>query len=440
MKLLALICAVWCLSSTVAVAAGSADKLTADRILARFRKAWGGTPQNSQTSALEASITSFGLAQTVRIFTKAPNRVFYQRFVPRLQVVVQGGYDGRVAWSQVNLGGAGPSGPSETRFVMTQAATNNAAELLPGRWPMKSYRVPDETIRGKRYLRVYVEPRGGNGSTLLIDPKTYQFGGRQYAPDRYDICVEYVRTGTVTNCRKQDIYQRDRLVGTAVAHEISTGPIDDALFEMPDMPSDWTTRWILERYERALREPPGASGMSLVGLVYFRSYLRDLPYSWSMLRLRTMPPAAFSYSLAAGTRTFFRSGYDGTKGFVEHNGRSVSGIDNLPTWGMLYNHCELHSAACNVRVVRQPNVSLAGRQYYALTVVSISDRSQWYTVLLDEQSYLPAAIWSGDLLAYLNDYRALQSGEMLARQWTFARFSQQEIITNVAPAESQLSP
>jgi len=351
-----------------------------------------------------------------------------------MHVVVQGGYNGRVAWTQVNLGGAGPSGPAEGRFVRTQAALANSAEVLPGRWPTRSYRLPDATIRGKTYLRVYVEPRGGNGSTLLIDPRTFQIGGRQYALDRYDICTHYVRANGVTNCRKEDIYQGGRLVGASVSRDISAESIDDSLFEMPVMPFDWTTRWILERYRHALREPLVARGTALAGLAHFRSYLNDSPYSWSMLRLQTTPPVGFEYALTSGARTFFRSGYNGVAGFVEHNGRGVAAVDNIPTWGMLYNRCELHAQACNVHVERQPNVSLAGRQYYALTVVSNSDSSQWYTVLLDEQTYLLGAIWAGDALAYPSDYQPLQSGEVRPRRWTFDYLYYQEIITNVGPA------
>jgi hypothetical protein len=435
LKLLALVCAFWCLAASAAAdAAASTGNLTAHEILSRARKAWGGTAQSSQMTALEASVTSRGLTQIVRIFTKAPNRVFFQRIVPWMHVVVQGGYNGRVAWSQVNLGGAGPSAPAEERFIRTQAALNNSAEVIPGRWPMRSYRLPNATIRGKTYLRVYVEPRGGNASTLLIDPKTYDTRGRQYALDRYDICTQYVRTGGVTNCQKEDIYQGGRLVGTSVSRSISAKSIDDALFEMPTMPFDWTTRWILERYQRALREPLVARGTALVGLAYFRSYLNDRPYSWSTLHLQTTPPVGFEYTLTSGSRTFFRSGYDGVAGFVEHNGRGVAGVDNIAIWGMLYNRCELHAQACNVHIERQPNVSLAARQYYALTVVSNSNSSQWYTVLLDEQTYLPAAIWTGDMLVYLSDYRPLQSGELRPRRWTLDSFSYQEIITNVAPA------
>ena len=200
------------------------------------------------------------------------------------------------------------------------------------------------------------------------------------------------------------------------------------------MPVDWTTRWILERYQHALREPLVARGMAVRGLARFRSYLNERDYSWSTMHLQTTPHASFEYSLTSGERVFFRSGYDGVAGFVERNGRGVAGVDNIPILGMLYNRCELHAHACNVYVERQPNVSLAGQQYYALTVVSSLNASEWYTVLLDEHTYLPAAIWTGDMLAYLSDYQSLQSGELRPRQWTLQSFSYQEIITAVVPA------
>jgi len=435
LKLLALVCALfWCSAASAAAdVPPSTGKLTAHEILSRVRKAWGGTAQSSQVTALEGSITSRGLTQTVRIFTKAPNRVFFQRIVPWMHVVVQGGYDGRVAWSQVNLGGAGPSGPAEARFTRTEAALDNSAEVLPGRWPMRSYRLSDATVQGKTYLRVYVEPRGGNASTLLIDPKTFEFGGRQYAIDRYDICTKTVRVGGVTNCQKEDIYQKGRLVGTSISHIISADSIDDSLFEMPVAPFDWTTGWLLDRYKRALHEPLEARGTALVGLAHFSTYLNDQSYLWSMLHLQTTPPVGFEYALTSGSRTFFRSSYNGVAGSVERNGPGVGSVDNAATWGMIYNRCELHAQACNVHVQREPNVSLISRQYYALTVVSNLNSSEWYTVLLDEQTYLPAAIWSGDALMYPSDYQPLQSGELRPSRWTLAAFSYQEILTSVGP-------
>lgn len=98
LRLLASVCALWCLTASAAADASvPTGSLSANDILSRARKAWGGTAQNSRATAQEATITSRGLTQIVRIFTKAPNRVFLQRVVPWMQVVVQGGYNGQVA-------------------------------------------------------------------------------------------------------------------------------------------------------------------------------------------------------------------------------------------------------------------------------------------------------------------------------------------------------
>ena len=122
--------------------------------------------------------------------------------------------------------------------------------------------------------------------------------------------------------------------------------------------------------------------------------------------------------------------FDGARGVLEQNGSSDESNALGSAFGLAYNRCELNVAGCGVKVERLPNVSLDGRQFYALEAASIANPSTWYTVLLDRDTFLPYAIWAHTEAVYFSDYAPVTGGELYPTTWRYDHFNEQWIVTH----------
>jgi hypothetical protein len=150
--------------------------------------------------------------------------------------------------------------------------------------------------------------------------------------------------------------------------------------------------------------------------------------------LNASQPASFVNSFSNRGRDFYTLAFNGVQGTLISNDVVRKAPDVAAVYGMVYNRCELHAAACGVVVTRLANIGIEGRSFYALGVMSVREPFLWYTVLLDEETGLPFAYWMRDAVLYVRDYARGSSGEMIPSYWRFDRTNSQVEVIHVREA------
>lgn len=408
----AALCAGICLLFLSArAAAQDADaNLTAAEILHRAAKAQHVTGPDG---ARLGTITEDGNTWTQLIVVKAPDKILIRNEYPWLHLVRYYGFDGRRAWTSSNFGGGGLVKPSTERYIKSTLAWYTSADMIAGRWPVKSIRLADRTVDGQTYFAIEEFPVGGNPSTLLIDKNTYESAAVSATPGRILKCTSQPNLESI--CTHEDIISNGQVAGSIEIHTVPMHP-DDLQFEMPEMLDDWTTPWLQARYARAL----GTQGSATQTL---RGEMQEVtkgapPASPTVWQLQTTRPTAFAMTQTDAGREIWRVSFDGKSGAVVRFGQNEAVPYLAQAVGMALNHCEIHSSDCGVRVTRLANVGLGGRWYYALGVTSLNDPIQWYTVLLDPTSGLPHALCFQDEVNYFDDYVTNPTGAVIPSLWT----------------------
>lgn len=427
----AVFCTAICLLFLSAERAGAEDvdaKLTASEILHRTANAEHITGVDRPRIG---TITENGNTWTQLIVVKSPNKILIRDEYPSMHLVRYFGFDGKRAWASSNLGAAGLVSPPIARYIKSTLAWYTSADMIDGRWPVKLVRLPDRTIAGRSYFAIEEFPEDGNPSTLLIEKTTYESAGVSSGAGRYVMCTQ--RQSIASICTHEDIISEGQVVGSIA---IQTVPmrVEDLQFEMPEMLDDWTTAFLQRGYARALGTQASKT-QTLRGEMHQVIDGSPTPSS-TQWRLITSRPGAFRMSQTDDGREIWSVAYDGKSGALVQFGQSKPAPYLLPAVGMALNHCELHSAGCGVRVSRLANIGLDGRWYYALGVTSLTDPSQWYTVLLDPGNGLPRALCFQAEFDYFDDYITGASGSIIPSRWTIQTMTttfEVQHITEMAP-------
>lgn len=412
-----------------ASAATTDDRITASEIMRRSAAAQNIHNTRSFSNARIATLTENGRRWSELVVVKSPNKLLIRDIYPWLNLTVYRGFDGKRAWTSSNFGGGGLVDASSGRLIKSMVAWYTSSEMVPGRWPVRLKRLPDEKIDGRSYFTIRVSPLGGNPSTVWVDKRDYSSKAVSSRSDRYFECV---RPSLRSICRHQEIISGGRIVGSVEIQPIQM-KIDDTQFEMPEMLDDWTTQWLLDRYAKVLG-PRNRSTLTL------RGEMREIADSsaptftteWS---LETTRPLAFINSQAFHGRVVWRAIFDGKEGTVDRLGTVIPATYVAAILGMAYNKCELTASECGVRVTRLANIGIGGRSYYALGVTSIQTPSLWYTVLLDPSTGLPYALWLRAQLLYFDDYALSGPGERIPTTWTFQSTTDTFKVTRVRVIE-----
>ena len=413
------------LASLVAAPAHADDGLTARQILERFARTQGGLVhvRATESTRIEYDFVEGGNHILETVIAKAPNRVLAEVHYLALKYTSQpytyyAGFDGRTAWRRSTDGDYGVEDPASTRAVISQAALDNSAELVSGRWPTAMARGSDEVINGRSYFVLHATPAGGDTIDMIIDQGTYDLAGtRNPAQHSTFFCTKYLTTASQERvCQSgmaTNLYGEHYQVTTTRTGE--NFEVGDDQFAPPQEEQDATTTALLKNYAFAM------GGEAAIASQHSRTITgtsaRNARFG---LRVITAPPFDFSYQYATTSGTT-KMVYDGAHSV----GIGTTGIarwladDALQMHAMGYNACELRLALCAVRVNRGANVRLGQETFYSLHVSSIADATKWYTVLLDQRTYLPRLLKLGSDRLLLSDYRRLPSGMQYPATWLF---------------------
>jgi hypothetical protein len=159
----------------LAADAASTSAESADSIVSKVVQAYGGRAAlasiKNQIIVVELDIGGQPATSTTTI--AAPNKYMTVIEVPGLQTKISRGYDGAVAWETDSYGVVRPLTGQRATSVLCEAIDANETSLFPDRWPTKVEAQPSQTVDGKSYLVLSIEPRGCEKSTAYVDPKTY---------------------------------------------------------------------------------------------------------------------------------------------------------------------------------------------------------------------------------------------------------------------------
>lgn len=84
------------------------------------------------------------------------------------------GFDGKTAWIQGADGSVHILTGEKRAAVIAQASGANNSEIFPERWPTTVTKKPTETIEGKSYYVLSIQPKGGIEHDLLLDTQTFR--------------------------------------------------------------------------------------------------------------------------------------------------------------------------------------------------------------------------------------------------------------------------
>jgi hypothetical protein len=160
-----------------ALAAGATSSPTesAASILSNVTQAYGGRAVLAaiKNEIIVVDLTIGGQQATSTTMIAAPNKYMTVIDVPGMHAKVSRGFDGAVAWATDAYGVVRSLTGDSANAVKCEAIDANETSLFPDRWPTTVKAQPSQTVDGKTYLVLSIEPRGCEKSTAFVDPKTY---------------------------------------------------------------------------------------------------------------------------------------------------------------------------------------------------------------------------------------------------------------------------